>query len=200
MYQFHVGTFLIFAATVMLLVVSLSAPIWDEVGFLRVHGGTGSGTLVLGNWGYCTLMSGGNQCSSRTLGYDMLRIVENFAGESQTTTSSSAARHLTNSFILHPIAAGIAFLAFLTALLSHRIGFLFSSLIAMVATVVTLIALILDWVTFEIAHRHVNHDSSASASWGSAIWLVTVSFILLVLGSVTVCCGCFTDRRRRARY
>lgn len=54
---FHVGTFLIFVAFVLLVVVSVSAPIWDEVAFLRIKLTDGN-TLSLGNWGYCILQRG----------------------------------------------------------------------------------------------------------------------------------------------
>lgn len=56
---FHVGTFLIFVAFVMLLIVSVSAPIGDRVAFLKVQLASNSGqTIAFGNWGYCVLQSG----------------------------------------------------------------------------------------------------------------------------------------------
>ena len=60
LFRTHIGTFLIFAAFVMLLVVSVSAPIWGEVAFLMLEVGYYSReTIAFGNWGYCILLSGG---------------------------------------------------------------------------------------------------------------------------------------------
>lgn len=58
---------------------------------------------------------------------------------------------LTGALILHPIAAGLTFLAWFTAMGAHRIGFLCSSFIAFVAWFATLLALILDFVMFEVS-------------------------------------------------
>lgn len=155
----------------------------------------------------------------------MMRVVGNLDGVKSSTGTATTVHNLSRALILHPIACGVAFFSFLTALASHRIGFLFSSLIAMVATVITLIAMIIDWVNFGVSlplmpyisldsmidlmtshfvqtvHHHVNGSDGPGhgARYASAIWLVTASFIILLLGSVTVCCGCFTDRRRRGR-
>lgn len=198
---FHVGTFLIFAATVLLLVVSLSAPVWNTLAFLKVNIPGGSQTISYGNWGYCVLQHGGDQCSGRSIGYDIGRITERLDSVTMGSSTATATHNLSRALILHPIACAVAFLSFLTALASHRIGFLFSSLIAFVATVITLVALIIDFVNFGTIHHHVNGSDGPGhgAHWSTAIWLVVAAFILLVLGSVTVICGCFTDRRRRGR-
>ena len=163
-----------------------------------------------------------NSCSGRSTGYDMMRVVEDLDGVRSSSGTASAVHNLSRALILHPIACGIAFLSFLTALASHTIGFLFASLIAMIATVITLIAMIIDWVNFGVSlppcsfpfrmddqmtsfqqtvRHHVNGSNGPGhgASFASAIWLVTASFVILALGSLTVCCGCFTDRRRRGR-
>jgi len=197
---FHVGTFLIFVAFALLLVVSISAPIWDQVAFLKVQIASNSGrTISFGNWGYCILQSGNNACSGKNIGYDIMRVVEEFDSVKSSSGTATTVKNLSRAFILHPIAAGVAFLSFLTALASHRIGFLFASLIAMVATAFTFIAMIIDWVAFGTVHHHVNSNDGPGhgANFSSAIWLVTASFIILLLGSLTVCCGCVTDRRRR---
>lgn len=45
------GAFLYFAAMVLLVIVSVSTPIWDNVGFLK---GTLNGqSFHAGVWGYC---------------------------------------------------------------------------------------------------------------------------------------------------
>jgi uncharacterized membrane protein len=171
------------------------------VAFLKVKVANSDETLSFGNWGYCILKSGGDTCSGRSIGYQLGRIVEQLDGVTMSSSTATATHNLSRALILHPIACGVAFLSFLTALASHRIGFLFSSLIAFVALVITMIAMIIDWVNFETIHHHVNGSDGPGhgASFGSAIWMVVAAFILLLLGSITVICGCFTDRRRRGR-
>jgi len=143
--------------------------------------------------------SGKNACSGRSIGYDIMGVVEQLDSVKSSSGTATTVKNLSRALILHPIAAGVAFLSFLTALASHRIGFLFASLIAMVATAITFIVMIIDWVAFGTVHRHVNGSDGPGrgANYSSAIWLVTASFIVLILGSLTVCCGCITDRRRR---
>lgn len=68
-----------------------------------------------------------------------------------SNTTATSVHNISRALILHPIAAAVSLLAFLTALISHRIGFLFSSLIGGVATLITLIALILDIVNFSVS-------------------------------------------------
>jgi uncharacterized membrane protein YdbT with pleckstrin-like domain len=80
----------------------------------------------------------------------MMRIVEKLDGVKSSSSTATAVHNLSRALVLHPLACAITFLSFLTALASHRIGFLFSSLIAMVATVITLIAMIIDWVNFGV--------------------------------------------------
>ena len=56
---FHVGTFFIFLAFVMLLFVSVSSPVWDEVAFLKVRiASNPTQWIAFGNWGYCILRAG----------------------------------------------------------------------------------------------------------------------------------------------
>ena len=92
-----------------------------------------------------------NPCSGKSIGYDIMRVVEQLDSVKSSSGTATTVKNLSRAFILHPIAASIAFLSFLTALASHRIGFLFASLIAMVATTITFIAMIIDWVAFGVS-------------------------------------------------
>jgi hypothetical protein len=201
--QFHVGTFFLGIATILLLLVSVSAPIWHKLAFLKVTigGSHGTSTLSFGNWGYCLLQTGGDVCSGRSIGYDMARIVSSMDGTTFSSATETSVHNISRALILHPIAAALSFLAFFTAVMSHRIGFLFASFLAALATFITLIALILDFVNFDIIHHHVNSGDGpgSGAHWSWAIWLVVAAFVSLVIGSLTACCGCFTDRRKRGR-
>src|ERR1700733_2362838 len=92
-----------------------------------------------------------NACSGKNIGYDIIRVVEEFDSVKSSSGTATTVKNLSRAFIIHPIAAGVAFLSFVTALASHRIGFLFASLIAMVATAFTFIVLIIDWVAFGVS-------------------------------------------------
>jgi len=196
---FHLGTFLIFVAFMLLLIVSLSAPIADHVAFLKVRlASDPRQTIALGNWGYCILQPGHHECSGRSVGYDMMRIVERLDGVTPSSSSAANTVHsVSRALILHPLACGITFFSFLAALASDGIGFALSSLLAVLAMIFTLIATIIDWVNFGRVHHHVNSSDGLGdgAHFASAIWLVTASFIILVFGSLTTCCGFMTDRR-----
>jgi hypothetical protein len=59
----RVGVFLLFTASILLLVTTISAPIWDHVGLLRVHLNNGTqahhnSTISFGTFGYCILNAG----------------------------------------------------------------------------------------------------------------------------------------------
>ena len=66
--------------------------------------------------------------------------------------------------ILHPVAAGIAFLAFLMALGSGFFGSLLAAFTSLVTFVVTVVVLICDFVLFALIRDNVNdQDSDAHA-------------------------------------
>jgi len=202
--QFHIGTFFLFVAFVLLLIVSVSAPVWKDLGFMKVTvlPNSSEGTRALfGVFGYCVKGAGINQCSKAGIGYRLGDIVRGLDHTNFRSSTLSTLHGLTGALILHPIAAGLTFLALLTALGAHRIGFVCSSFIAFLAWIVTLLALILDFVMFDIVKRNVNNSklSGSKAQWSSAIWLVLSAFIILFFGSITICCGCLTDRRNSRR-
>lgn len=66
------GTVVVGIATVLLIIVSISAPIWKEVFFLKATvGGT---EIRLGCWGYC----GSTGCTKTTLGYSLGELRSSF--------------------------------------------------------------------------------------------------------------------------
>lgn len=58
----HVGTFLIFAAFVLLLVTSISSPVINDLSLLKVKLTNGTNnhesSVRFGSWGYCILNAG----------------------------------------------------------------------------------------------------------------------------------------------
>ena len=87
--------------------------------------------------------------------------------------------------VLHPIATGIAFIAFLVSLGGHTIGGLGGAAVGGLAWILTLIAMAIDFTIFKIVKHNVNtnRDISSEASWGSAMWMLVASFVLLGIGA-----------------
>ncbi|KAG8869588.1 hypothetical protein FRB98_002371 [Tulasnella sp. 332] len=104
--------------------------------------------------------------------------------------------NLLNALILHQVAAGVAFIAFLLAVISHRIGFLLASAVASLAWVITLVAMAIDFALFGVIKTHV-HDAhnGMTASYGVATWTTLAAFIILFFATNTTCFACVTGRR-----
>jgi uncharacterized membrane protein len=101
--------------------------------------------------------------------------------------------------VLHPIGAGLCFIAFLLALGAGIFGSLMSTLVSLLAFLVTIIALACDFAGFSIVRRRINRDTSASARWSVGIWLVLAAAILCLIGTIAVFVTCCSGRRRRNR-
>lgn len=52
----HIGTFLLFAATILLLITSISAPVINKISILEVNLENGT-EISFGSWGYCFIGS-----------------------------------------------------------------------------------------------------------------------------------------------
>lgn len=116
--------------------------------------------------------------------------------------TTSATRTMTKIMILHPIACGLNFIAFLLALGAGVVGSFLASLVALLAFVTTVVVMIIDFVLFGIIKHKVNDDGSGShAHFSVAIWLILVSAICSLLGTVVVfftCCSARIHNRRHS--
>lgn len=114
--------------------------------------------------------------------------------------SEATPKALTRVMVLHPVATGLCFIAFLLCLGAGILGSLAAALMAFVAFLVTLVALICDFVAFGIVKNRVNRDDSDSeASFGSAMWLILVSAICSLIATIIVFVTCCSGRNRRRR-
>ncbi|KAG6895887.1 hypothetical protein C0992_011780 [Termitomyces sp. T32_za158] len=77
----------------------------------------------------------------------------------------------------------------------HRAVALVASLVAFLAAALTLIAFAIDIALFVFFRHEVGNlpNIDAKTTIGAGFWLTFVSFLLLILGGVTVCLG----RRQR---
>jgi len=116
--------------------------------------------------------------------------------------ASDTTRSLTKAMILHPIACGFNFIAFMLALGAGIVGSLLASLVALLAFLTTAVALIIDFVLFSIVRSNVNdNNTGANAYYGAAAWTTLVSAICSLLGTIVVfltCCSGRLHRRRQA--
>lgn len=156
-----------------------------------------------GTFGFCCLncgISGADRCTGRHIGYEPSRYLSIVQGTPYEDISSGTADGLTRVMVLHPIACGVAFIAFLLSIGGGIVGSLAGAIAAAVALLLTLIVMATDFTVFGILKNHVNDDRSAStAHFGDAIWLLVSSFILLFLGMCIVFFTCCASRREKNR-
>jgi len=180
------GLFLTFAATVLLVIVCVSSPTWEKISFLNV--GTGANQIHYGVFGHTGTKVG--------IGYD-------FVGTNSSRINTTIINNLTKVLILHPIAAGLAGLAFLFGVCGaayHRVGTILMTLLSGLAALITLVIFIIDMVLFGIV-RHKYRDENIPAQYGNANWLTLGALVALLLGFCAAACGSFGRYRKpRAGY
>ena len=156
-----------------------------------------------GTFGFCCIncgVRGVDKCTGRHIGYQPSRYLSTIEGTQYEDISSGTSDGLTRVMVLHPIACGVAFIAFLLSIGGGIVGSLAGALTAAFALLLTLIVLATDFTLFGILKHHVNKDRSAStAHFGDAIWLLVASFILLFLGMCIVFFTCCASRREKKK-
>ncbi|KAJ7452155.1 hypothetical protein B0H11DRAFT_2074575 [Mycena galericulata] len=158
---------------------------------LPIHVGTflifSGSTVNFGSLGFCILNNGGNNsCTHTAIGYKIADEIAAIGISPFDSLKASSLHGLTEGFILHQIAAGIAGVAFLLAVFSHRLGYILASMVAFVAFLFSLAVLIIDFITFGSVKDHVD-SNGGHASWGNAIWMVLAATIVLLSASITTC-------------
>jgi Na+/H+-dicarboxylate symporter len=119
-------------------------------------------------------------------------------GTGFSTVSGDTAKGLTRVMVLHPVACGVAFIAFLLALGSGFIGALLAAVVSAVAWIVSLVVLVTDFVAFGIVKNNVNKDGTgSSAKFGPGIWTLLAAMILLFFATFIVLFSCCSSRRHR---
>lgn len=144
-----------------------------------------------------------DSCSSHRVGYSPADVMSSIEDTSFSEAYSESAKGLTRVMILHPIACGISFIAFLLGAGAGVFGSLFAALMSLLAFIITVVALICDFVLFAIIRNHVNdsdNDTSGShAEYSVAIWTILVAAICSLIGAVILfftCCSARLHKRR----
>ncbi|KAJ9156522.1 pH-response regulator protein palI/prr-5 [Pleurostoma richardsiae] len=205
----HMGTFLLLVATALLIVTDISAPVVNDLGILKVDLANATSShhskVSFGTFGYCYLdtLAGPDFCSHSHVGYRPARIMTTVEGTDFSHYSDTTTHTLTKVMILHPIATGIVFLAFVLAVGAGFFGSLLAAFTALLAFVVTVVVLVCDFVLFSIIRSNVNDDGTGShAYYAAGIWTLLVSAVCSLLGTVVIfftCCSARMHRQRRVR-
>ncbi|KAF7563458.1 hypothetical protein G7046_g659 [Stylonectria norvegica] len=200
----HFGTFLLLAATVLLIIVDISAPVVNDISLLKVNlaASRKGDQVTFGTFGYCIHdVDGSNdECTKSMIGYNPAKVMKSLEGTSFGEISENTPKGLTRVMVLHPVATGLTFIAFLLCLTSGTVGSLMASIVAALAFIVILVALICDFVGLGIIKRKVDRDASTShATWGVAIWLLLASAAATLAATVIVFFTCCASRARRRR-
>lgn len=134
------------------------------------------------------------------VGYRPADIMAKVEGTSFSTASRDVTHGLTKVMVLHPVAAGLAFIAFLLALGAGLFGSLLAACTSLLAFVVTVVSLICDFVLFSIVKDNVNDDGTGSrASYSAAIWTVLAAAVCSLLGAAVVLFTCCSARMHKKR-
>jgi hypothetical protein len=141
-----------------------------------------------------------SRCSKSQVGYDPAGIMTQVEQTQFSSASRDTTRALTKAMILHPIACGINFIAFVLALGAGMVGSLFASIVALLAFLTTVVIMIIDFVLFSIIRSNVNDDNTNShAHYGSAAWTILASAICSLLGTIIVFFTCCSGRLHKRR-
>ncbi|KAE9985340.1 hypothetical protein EG328_007593 [Venturia inaequalis] len=200
-----IGVVFMLAASILLLVTTISAPVINDIGILKVSL-RNSSTVNFGTFGYCILdasSSNGNAnsdyCTKKVIGYKPVDLMESIDGTDFNTVGRKTANGLTGSFILHPIASGLTFIAALVAV-GGFFGSIVGLILAVLAWVLTVVVMAIDFAIFGGIRNHINKDGSgSSAKYSVGMWTTLAAMIILLLGIIIVFFTCCTDRRKKSR-
>ncbi|POR39175.1 Uncharacterized protein TPAR_00641 [Tolypocladium paradoxum] len=198
----HIGSLLLLLATVLLVVVDVTSPVVNSLAIMKVNlGSRAAGSQVtFGTFGWCHLgLIGGDQCSGAHIGYNPAQVMSEIDGTDFSSAAENTSKGLTRVMVLHPVATGLCFIAFLLCLGTGIVGSLLATLSALLAFVVTVVAMICDFVSFSIIKHDVNDHNRSKAEWGPAIWLMLVAAVLTLFASVIVFVTCCAGRSKKKR-
>ena len=122
------------------------------------------------------LNSQSDMCTSSKIGYDPAGVMRSIDHTSFSDASATTAKGLTRVMVCY-ILWPPAWPSSPSSVSSRGHGQLvLASMVAIVTFIVTLVAMICDFVTFSIVKHDINNNKSSKsvASWGPGIWLMLV--------------------------
>jgi len=203
-----IGVILMFISAILLLITTISSPVIGDIGILKVmltnQTHIRHSSVTMGSFGHCVLdvapvTTDQDYCYPKHIGYKPAMIMSQIDGTTFSRAGTDTADALTRAFILHPIACGLTFIAALCAI-GGLVGSLISLVIAVIAWVLTLVVMAIDFTVFGVIKDHVNKDGSGSHAYYSVgMWTCLAAMILLLLGIIIVFFTCCTERRKKSR-
>jgi len=140
--------------------------------------------------------NGGNQCTDVMIGYDAVGVVSSIDNTGFGTAQRDSINGLTRAMILHPIACGLAFIAFLVSAGAGFLGSFLASMVAFVAWLVTLVIMTIDLTVFGILRNHINSNNTGNyAEYSTGMWTCISAMASLFLGSMIVLFTCCSAHR-----
>jgi len=203
-----IGVACLFIAAILLLITTISAPVIGDIGILKVTLSNRTdirhSSVTFGTFGHCVLdvapvQTDQDYCYPKVIGYAPAKIMSQIDQTHFNLVGTDSADALTRAFILHPVACALAFIAAIVAL-GGVIGGLLGSMIAVVAWLITLVVMAIDFAAFGIIKNHVNSDGSGShAFYSVGMWTTLAAMILLFFGMIIVFFTCCSERRKSRR-
>lgn len=164
-----VGATFILISAILLLVTTISAPVLRDVAIMKVmlvnQTDIRHGSIVFGTFGHCALdvppiTTDQDYCSPKTIGYKIADIMSQVDGTSFNLASADSTNGLTNAFILHPVACGLAFIAAIFAY-GGFFGSIVGIFIALLAWIITFVVMVIDFVVFGVSFASPSHPPYA---------------------------------------
>ncbi|KAG6813750.1 hypothetical protein H0H92_007702 [Tricholoma furcatifolium] len=210
-----ISFFFLFVAFLLFLLVALSTPIIKSIYILAVESTqTGQVQTVVatqlrfGVWGFCAYseleqpswFTNNPECYGPQLGYNIPANISDLAGVSPSIVDA-VEQGLLVVLVLHPVAAGLAFLGFCISffLASHAVAIL-SLIVAIVTAIVSTVVLAIDIALVVIVRDKILDDIPYNLEilFGPATWLVLASTVCTWIAVITLsarACYCLGVRR-----
>ncbi|KAH8798716.1 pali-domain-containing protein [Flagelloscypha sp. PMI_526] len=199
------GIIFLAAAFVLNALVSISLPFLTALDIARTSFPTTiqlsenqAQELRFGIWTFCTYDQDGDRtCKNEGHGYSVnLRFQDTKTNDTFPIVIGSS---WTRGLAVHPVAAGVTFIALVMSFSTHITVTLVCSLVSFFAAFLTFLAFIIDIALFAYAKDKLG-DAGAHTKTGPGFWLTFVSFILLLLAGCTVCFGRRKGRMDKSDY
>ncbi|KIY48603.1 pali-domain-containing protein [Fistulina hepatica ATCC 64428] len=200
------GIIILFGAFVLNLLVSLSLPYLTDIDITRAHFNesvvsvnTDIRSIRLGVWSACEYNANDTKTCYPARNAYSVSISETDSNNTKESITIGSA--WTRGLAIHPVAAGVTFVALLSSFSTHITVTLISSLLSFFGALVTLIAFAVDIALFVyFRHEASRLNAGSDTKPGPGFWMTLVAFILLLLAGCTVCFGRRRQRMSSAAY
>lgn len=147
--------------------------------------------------------SSGDACSKTVVGYSPAKIINGLDDTDFGNGTRSTAKALTNVMVLHAVACGFAFIAFLLSIFTGIVGALMATLMSVATFIIIVVVLVCDFVFWSLIRHDVNkgdNPSDSRATFGPAIYCVLAAGVLSLLAAIIVFITCCAGRRKAKRH